>query len=160
MIIATNLNLFHINHEFVFFPMLYQHLHIKISSNITFHSFWIKILKERRKEAHSVILNSSIKSKWIHFHFFFLFMYPCHWWKKTQYRCLLFYLSSKNYFFHCYKTSHIILLTQDSIMSEQHWLVKLRFSCPATLLCRKKYLNGHFLLSPESFPNLSESPFP
>lgn len=102
LIIATNLNLFHINHEFVFFPVLYQHLPIKnlqqykctfVLQMLTFHSFWIKILKERRKDANSVILNSSIKSKWIHFHFFFLFMYPCHWWKqKPQY--LLLYLSS------------------------------------------------------------------
>lgn len=76
LIIATNLNLFHINHEFVFFPcalstFTYKNPQQYKCTFVTFHSFWIKILKERRKEANFVILNSSIKSKWIHFHFFF-----------------------------------------------------------------------------------------
>lgn len=76
LIIATNLNLFHRNHEFVFFPcalstFTYKNPQQYKCTFVTFHSFWIKILKERRKEANSVILNSSIKSKWIHFNFFF-----------------------------------------------------------------------------------------
>lgn len=82
--LAINLNLFHMNHEFVFFPMLYQFLpkNLKQYTFVTLHSFWIKILKERRKRSKLGNFKQLNKIKMNTLPLLFLFMYLCHFWKK------------------------------------------------------------------------------